>query len=139
MKSRYFTWAIIAVPILIGACVSKDKPEIRPVKVSNIERVLMHEPGNFTFIVKNKDGSFGQLHLSSRGSLGVKLLNNLATDEPIRVEYMCKIQCKDVPENFSAWFVVAKSVRVYIHSAKDINGAGWNHGKHGRGQTEVIE
>ena len=32
-----------------------------------------------------------------------------------------------------------KNLAIHIHSPKDINGAGWDHGKLGRGQTQVLE
>ena len=34
---------------------------------------------------------------------------------------------------------VYEYVEIHIHAAKDVNGGGWNHGKFGSGQTNVIE
>lgn len=35
-------------------------------------------------------------------------------------------------------FIKYHYVEIHIHSITDINGADWNHGKHGHGKTQVI-
>lgn len=56
-----------------------------------------------------------------------------------------KIVC-DVPEFESMWYETVKNkgdswstAVIHIHGPEDINGSDWNHGKHGRGQTTVVE
>lgn len=54
----------------------------------------------------------------------------------------------DVPEGEDMWAEqtvsqsgggYSTSVVVHIHDVSDVEGAGWNHGKHGSGMTQVIE
>ena len=51
----------------------------------------------------------------------------------------------DVRENEKVWMegTIATSyyltMTIHLHSPKEINGAGWDAGKNGSGQTEAIE
>lgn len=54
----------------------------------------------------------------------------------------------DVPEGKSMWYEASyiknananrAEVKIHVHSEKDINAAGWNHGKFGKGMLEKIE
>ena len=37
------------------------------------------------------------------------------------------------------WVEDTLDVNIHIHSLEDLNGAGWNHGKFGKGNTVPIE
>lgn len=130
---------------LIG-CSTNATEKVEPTSVSGITRVFMHEPGYFTFLVENTDSKkVSQLRVKTYRDDTV-LMEDLEEGQPIRVEYSCGnnhrsefYQCKSIPPNFSNWNVYAKKLTIHLHSVKEIDGAGWNHGKFGRGQTTVVQ
>jgi hypothetical protein len=118
---------MLLVVFLIFALLSCSMKETR-YKIENVTRIFMHETNNFTFFVE-KPGS--------------------SEIEEIHISYARNKKLTDVPANKPMWVDVYKSstscgdegyyLEIHIHRVEDINPAGWNHGKFGKGQTTVVE
>lgn len=135
---------LLVITILISAC-GKQAPyqEPGPTVVSTVSQVLMNEPDSFTFLVDLEDSQVGQLHLylgMPKNKVPIKIFRDLKADQQISISYLCgeNETCQPLPKNFSLWRVNANHLVIHLHSDDEINGAGWNHGKYGKGQTEVI-
>ncbi len=128
---------------------SSETTAVQPNVVSKVARVFMHEPHRFTFLVKNDNGSLGQLTVDSAN---IEIIPDVIEVLPMWVVYTCASRydrqtqnyakiwnCKPLPSNFSHWRTSPAIVKIHIHSAEEINGADWNHGKFGRGQTIAVE
>ncbi len=139
-----FVGAVLFAGIVAGC--EKNKPAPVPIRES-VDRIMMHEPGRYTFFVERPDGSVAQLILTNGcGSCGegVTIMRDVPSDERMWVEYSCgsngyPTQCKQIPTGFSYWSAYPAKIVIHIHGLADINGAGWDHGKFGRGQTTVVE
>lgn len=131
-----FGWLIFWIVVYISLIFCVEFFEVSETKcepdqkIENITRVLMHEHRRWTLIVLPANST--ELRM-----IYLKLVWGYA-----------KV-INDVPEGQPMWARVIwykqwgesriKRLEIHIHSAKDINGAGWNHGKFGHGQTQVIE
>ena len=106
----------------------------------------MHQPSEYTFFVKKADNKIGRLRINMRDEINITIIEDLQPNEPVRVEYLCgkgvehPQSCRPIPDSFSYWRVYSASkLTIHLHSVKEIDGAGWNHGKNGRGMTTVVE
>ena len=145
MRKCHF--AIILVCFLITSLIScaTKNDKVEPTHVSGITRIFMHEPGNFTFLIEHNDSKkVGQLRVETYRD-HTTIVEDLQENQSVSVEYSCGLnseelyQCKSIPSNFSNWNVGAIKLTIHIHSVKEIDGAGWNHGKFGSGSTTVIQ
>jgi len=119
--------------------------KVEPTTVSGITRVLMHEPDHFTFLVPNTNNKkLGQLRIRTYQNQ-TTIVTDLQDNESIKIQYLCgnlrvAWSCESIPQDFSTWNVdFASQLIIHLHSAKDIDGAGWNHGKFGSGNTTVVQ
>jgi hypothetical protein len=112
--------------LVLWISISDPEPLLPDQKIEHVARVLEHEPGRWTVFIQRSDTPELE-RLSLRGS---------------------SRWIADVPPGEEMWLVI-RSVRCgtkgrcednefHIRSVKDIQGAGWNHGKFGSGQTVVI-
>lgn len=114
------------------SCEHVKKPP-RDEKVLNIQRILMHEPRHFTVLVQDSN-------------------TNIIKGRDIEVSGDDIVYIPDVGESGTNWAVLhwdylqennyyhsVIKVTFHIKSPEIINGAGWNHGKFGSGQTEVVQ
>ncbi len=104
-------------------------PETRtPVKV-NIERVFMHQAGQYSVLVQED----GKLHSRQLG--WAEVYTDVEMGAPMYYDAIHLFQ-KDRQDHL-------EKVKIHIHSAADIGGAGWikRVGKNGHieGQTTVVE
>ena len=117
--------------------------EVKPTVIRNVQRIFMHEKGRYTALVKNSNtNKIGRLAIVIYNDLNLMMFEDVPENEQIWIEYYCgypDYNCKEIPANFSFWKIYPEKVIMHLHSAKEINGAGWNHGKYGRGQSVVIE
>jgi len=139
---------VAAISFVFVGCNEDKKTEIvKPTVVSGIVRVLMHNLGSYTFLVKQADKKIGQLSIHANVQR-VHLVEDLTDKEPMRIEIVCgwwnsdrdnQYTCKPIPQTFSYWSISANQLVIHLHSVRQIDGAGWNHGKFGRGTTIVVE
>jgi len=116
--------------------------------MTEVDRVLMHEPHRYTFLVQRDDNTVGQIVISvppqADSYPDVTIRTDAPADGKMWVEFNCVDgtmfvdTCPD-PKNFMTSRVYANSMTIHIHRIDEISGGGWDHGKHGRGQTNVIE
>lgn len=124
-----FLFAAITSVVFLGC-----SQRIEEVRINNVVRVFWHENTRYSVQVREP------------GSVEIKTIR-------ISPQYMCSENqlrlLADVPPEKSMWirYVInqnwdsdcLKLLEIHIHSEKDIEGGGWNHGKFGRGQTSVIK
>lgn len=80
----------------------------------------MHEPRSYSILVRNNDN---------------KEIESVSWDYWHTIHIV-----DDVLSTQKIWAEVDdKQVYIHIHSAQEINGAGWNHGKGGQGETIGVE
>ena len=120
---------LIAILIFVMIIVITPKMEYRVVKRS-IVRVMMHEPERYSVLVQEKDKSLKTLTYR-----GCQLIADVPKDEPMWLE----VEMNKAKEEITDEGYHYKWAKIHIHSADQLNGAGWDHGKGGRGQTEVVE
>jgi len=140
-KKAIRDWSIVAALLAVIAFgiysfVTREKLPVNIVRVDGVDRVLMHESNHYTFFVSRPDNTVGILDLRTFSGR-VTVVEDMPADQPVRVEYTCR--CKEVPPNFVRWRAEPTEIYIRLHSVKEINGAGWNHGKFGSGQTTVVE
>jgi len=100
------------------------------VKVEGIARIFMHEPDQYSFLVSNEPS----------GPYRLVTFRNLRPGE-IHFE-------ADVPDTLPMWVTMSKvetsgvpyytNIIIHIRSPRSVEGGGWNHGKRGRGNTNII-
>ncbi len=148
MTKRIFLLAVFsAVAILAVGC----RCDSRPLKITTmpVERIMMHESGHFTFLVPKEGGKKAQLEIRASYTYdtanGVTIVSDVPEGQQMRVEFTCKcgdkeVTCKDIPKDFNNWRIGgAYRLTIHTHSVSDFDGGGWNHGKHGAGQTTVLQ
>lgn len=124
--------------LLILMCTGCSSRTEQVVTLNIDSRILMHERDNYTFFVHfESTQEVGQLNIRSDQN-STKILTDLKEGEPDRIQYKCRCD-HHIPEKFSVWSTGAESLVIHLHSLTEVNGAGWNHGKFGSGQTTVIE
>jgi len=120
---------IIGGILMVAYNEKQDTPTL-PMESIKMEvvQVMEHQLGRFSVKYMEKDGSIGERYAEGDITL-----------------------IPDVPEGRPMWIVERRSkspnggihyfggTEIHIHSVKDIYGGGWNHGKHGSGQTNVVE
>ena len=92
-------------------------------------RIFMHEPGRYSFMIQLSD-------------------SDVVTMRTFRL-FNCETRfILDVPQDEKMWAYIQEKgkgpeyrtfVDLHIHSVRDMEGAGWDHGKFGRGQTHIIQ
>ncbi|MFA6963092.1 MAG: hypothetical protein WC227_00015 [Patescibacteria group bacterium] len=122
------------VVVVLGAFIFsawREKVEAaRPATVlryDNVVRVLMHEPNYFSLYTEQTDSKI----LGYQEFSDCSFTEIIADVPPGEKMWALKTEIKGTP---TKWLL-----QIHIHSPKDINGAGWDHGKYGRGQTVPIE
>jgi hypothetical protein len=137
---------------LARGCGKKEELEAvqaKPMVVSGVVRVFMHQPGHYTFFVKQADNKIGQLSVGYVSPQRVTIIEGLSEKETMRVEIVCgqwgpnwnrSRTCRSIPQPFAYWYISqASRLTIHLHSVRQVDGAGWDHGKNGRGTTTVIE
>ena len=126
MTTRYGLTLVLFCFILIGC--SSQRTEVENRTITNVEGVFYHEEGRYTFMVREGD------------RLVPFTYNNAGHTGHVEI-------FTDVPDGHAMWVRVyttdgngyrESDLSMHIHSIHDLNGAGWNHGKFGRGTTTRI-
>jgi hypothetical protein len=109
-----------------GDCAKEQVPEV--IRLEGQLRILMHEQGRYTIFEEMPNGLVRQHSFEiCRDHKDPVITHGLPVKQPTWVEY----QREQGGCN--------RLIAIHLHSVSEINGAGWNHGKFGRGQTTVIE
>lgn len=122
---------VVIPAILLSVISCSSQPEQLNTKVyTGIDRVFMHSVFHWSFIQDDYPRPI-DFHVAKET---LNILKDVAPQDK------CWIKVK-VSENFDindnyCW---AYALEIHLHSVKDINGAGWDLGKSGQGQTQVIE
>ncbi|MDO8600308.1 MAG: hypothetical protein Q7R73_01645 [bacterium] len=129
MQKRTLTTLLAALCIstFVAGCVADDKFDY---KIENVVRIFMHEPGHYTFFIKNEKTP-GELEIKTIGvdrNL-VKIFTDLLPSKNPWVRHYTG--CSPYP----SW----GCLEIHIRNPQDVQGGGWNHGKFGRGTTVVVE
>ena len=127
---RFILLAILGIVLFIGCEKEIVDP---PKKIENVVRILMHEPNRYTFLYRTTLWqSLGEKTLSS---YDISIFEDVLIDQSNWVQYSFIRQSSwDTPR-----LINCTEIQIHVHSAQDISGAGWDHGKSGRGSTTVIE
>lgn len=132
-KMRNIRAILLAAIFAIPGCDCGNSTPPKSPKIDiyrNVDRVFMHEPGQYTFLVS--DDTKRLWLITPRTTSGYFLIfADVSANEPMwaKVTYD---ETKDFYEGRT-------EVEIHIHSAKEIDGAGWDFGKQGKGQTVPVE
>lgn len=102
------------------------------VKVENIERIFFHENFRFIYLVRKENGDIEPVSLTYFHEQKSKL--TYYDDVPAGKLMWALIKGKGNPKDG-----IIADIKIHMHSVKDIEGGGWNHGKFGSGNTTVVE
>lgn len=90
-------------------------------KIDSIVRVLMHEPGNYTLVIQGDSGELSQRYLCGK----TRMITDVPKDTYMWATYRPQY---DTSGSYEMGFLYVQAVLViHLHSAEDINGAGWHH------------
>jgi hypothetical protein len=123
---RYILAIIVCSVLLLSGC---EKKYLRTDKYPKVERIFMHRTGDYSWMVL-KGLKLESIHPDFNGVNKADVFPDVEPGAPMWVE-------DEIWNNGCG--VEVHQVRIHVHSAKEIEGAGWNAGKGGRGQTNVIE
>jgi hypothetical protein len=123
IKMRYLIFSIL---ITIMACCPSLDPSIKHIYV---DRVFMNENTRYTFITI-ENGEAIVMEKSTHCPSKIHLYTDVPKGERMYIEYCNK--CSGGSE-------ILKQLDIHIHNLDEIQGGEWNHGKFGRGKTQVIE
>ena len=117
---------VVSAITLSGCCDRNVTPQI--VKYPHVERVFMHDPGQYSFLYRD-ESSNQLLSVSSRifGGDNYKAKSFLVAD--VKKEDFCWAEVD--MNNYT--------ITIHIHNASEISGGGWNHGKFGSSSTSSID
>jgi len=124
----------ISVVVLVGVVGSiACKPaEIKETRFDNIVRVFWHEENRYSVMLSEPTTNRLKIVSFPEDGSNVELIRDVPAGSPMWAESRIKERGWGGPETIL-------SLRIHIHSEKDIVGGGWNHGKLGRGKTTVVE
>jgi len=114
----------------VGKLLATDWSETK--RMDGVSRVMMHEPSRYTILVEKPDGVVAQ-YTFGQGCCGnvPEIYRDVPVGQPMWIEY--RTGNPDTNRAFD------QLLTIHVHSVSNINGAGWNHGKFGRGDTTVVE
>ena len=119
--------------LLVTGC--HDAP-VKTVQVLGVERVMMHQTGDFTFLVKQKDSQLATLKLSTYHP--VVFFDDVPAGQSMWLEYQCRCD-KELPQTYTSWHVQnLDKLTIHLRKGSDVDGGDWDHGKFGRGRTEIV-
>ncbi len=138
-------FASLILCLVVGTTSLAKAEAVSDFRLDRVEivRLFMHEVGQFSVSLKETDITPKRLSY---------ILSNLPSTRSsphhcaffadtwyIRILADAKSGEGMWIETFSAGIDCKFQAEIHVHSAEDINGAGWDHGKHGSGMTTVVE
>ncbi len=119
---RLFAFACFAV-LLVGC-----SREHHLIKIEGIKEISQHEVDRYSILIPNQKGGYE-----------TKLLVRCEAEfyEDVLPEKDMWVEEAYVTESSSTSGFDGHCI-FHVHSLKELNGGGWNHGKFGSGQTTII-
>lgn len=136
MKKSKWILVLVAIIVIFTSVGCSDGPR-ENVVIENVVRVLYHEYNRYTFFTQpgginseifKKTVDFGQYNNEDEK---IHILPDVEAGRKNWVRYGFYIS------GSGSWTLI--DAEIHIHSEKDIEGGGWNHGKFGSGATSVID
>jgi len=131
MHRRYLIFAVIlslVLPVFLIGCADKPGEEII---VRNIVRVFWHEYNRYSVMTREPGSREIKTVNFARYARKVVIIADVRPYESMWARVI-PIKGKDL----DYW---VELVEIHIRTEKDVEGGGWNHGKHGSGSTHVIQ
>ncbi len=102
-------------------------------------RLFMHEDNHYTMMVQEGSQLVAiSIVVYNDANSSVRFIEDVPVGQPMWIEYSC-VQCSEVKRPYSSQDILVRGVTFHVSAPTDINGAGWNHGKFGHGQTVVVQ
>lgn len=117
--------------VFILGCTKEKLGEVE--KINNVVRILMHEPHKYTIMYRN--GSNKEIESRIIMSHNIRLFEDVLVDQDKWVSFAPIVQRGGHTSDYEN----SRQVEIHIHSAEDIKGGEWDHGKFGKGQTLVVQ
>lgn len=138
---RTFRTIVIAGFALASlGCADRKQGELR---IDNVVRVFMHEPHRYTLFAQWQESKelvpyeftvYSFEHRDSHGNVlarcGIHIRTDVARGEPMWAT--SERWGSSSPGNDCV-------LTIHLHDPTEVEGGGWDHGKHGRGTTQVVE
>lgn len=106
----------------------------RLVQYSNVKQLLMHETNHYSLVITDENNGAEIIDLEGfHGQNTIKIY----FDVPDHKDQWAKIDFYTPPLGDDNEKV--RQGEVHLHYNSKINGAGWDHGKFGKGQTVEVE
>lgn len=130
MNRRWREFTVLMIPLaifsLLIACGAQSPPKDE--KIENVVRIFMYDQYHWSLMVQLPSSNESKL----LGLIYVKEVRFIADVPSERMMWVL------IKKN-KASFTLADQAFFHVHSPADINGARWNHGKGGHGETVVVE
>lgn len=132
-KSEFcVTLSLIFIGVIFFFAWLTKNPPLTPYRLDDVQGIFMHEPKKFSFLCRNGN-RLKLITLVSQGEKPSEFVLNLKDNEPIYVTCKKGEAYPYDPATFSC-----SDLEIHLHSTREIQGAEWDHGKHGQGQTTVL-
>lgn len=131
-KSSGAAFSVILALLIAGCSFGQMTDE----RIDDVARVFWHEGHRYSILVETGDNTYRTVSLPhypcAWGTGAVSVVSDVPTNEKMWVELRV-----ERGSNFSA--DCFEKIAIHVHSPKEVEGGGWNHGKFGTGTTSVIE
>ena len=136
VRWQVYFWIVVSVALagmtyIIWPAITDHLVQTERLRVDNVVGVLMHEPGRYTLEVQNPGSP---VVVNTPVDTYYREYAQIVTDAPNNAPMWAVL----IVEHYSAGRVFTRGLELHVHSVQDINGAGWDHGKFGSGQTTRI-
>ena len=122
------------VVIILTPVVTKKRISVEKMRVDNVMRIFMHERDYFSFMIE-KDNP--EIEIVTYRALDVRIIRDVPRDKK---GWLDLEKCRGALDSWPGRADLScKKMEIHIHSEKEVEGGEWNHGKGGRGVTQVIE
>lgn len=101
------------------------KSQLPDEKIGGVVRVLMHDTSHYTLLIQRKNSTELEMRSISLWNVSPRFIADVPFGQPMWV--LLKGEKMGGMARFKA--------DIHIHSPKEVEGAGWDHGKSGHGIT----
>jgi len=130
-------WTTLLLAVAFLALYSTTTEQaIQPPSVMGVYkavRVFMHEPSRYTVLAEGDDGVIRPFTFQTFYQENVRFFRDVDANQSMWVE------CELSPTQSYPSMRSCSRLDIHVRSAEDVNGAGWDHGKNGKGMTTVVQ